>query len=93
MDNASTARARRAYYASERLGAVAGWSARLQGLCDFSGIEPNPIPVKALLEHQGIGHGLRLPLQPLSEAHRATASRIAQDVDALERSCREDIAA
>ena len=73
--------------------AAASWNARLQGLCDFSGIEPNPIPVKALLEAQGIGRGLRLPLQPLSEAHRVTASRIAQDVETLERSCREDIAA
>src|SRR5690606_22484561 len=66
--------------------AAESWNASLQGLCDFSCIEPNPIPVKALLEHQGIGHGLRLPLQPLSEVHRATASRIAQDVEALERS-------
>ena len=45
--------------------------ARLQTAYDFLGVEPNPIPVKALLARQGIGHGLRLPLLPLSTApHR-----------------------
>lgn len=73
--------------------AAASLDARLQGLYDFSGVEPNPIPVKALLEAQGFGRGLRLPLQPLSELHRATATRIALDVDALERSCRDAVAA
>ncbi|TDK28486.1 4-hydroxy-tetrahydrodipicolinate synthase [Luteimonas aestuarii] len=67
--------------------------AQLQGLYDFSGIEPNPIPIKALLERQGIGHGLRLPLQALSDIHRPTASRIARDVEALELSCRDAVAA
>ncbi len=32
----------------------------------FLGVEPNPIPVKALLHGRAIGHGLRLPLLPLS---------------------------
>jgi len=36
--------------------------ARLEDLYDFLGVEPNPIPVKALLSRFGIGHGLRLPL-------------------------------
>ena len=76
-----------------REGDAGALDARLQGLYDFSGIEPNPIPIKALLENQGIGRGLRLPLQALSEFHRATASRIAQDVEALERSCRDAVAA
>ena len=67
--------------------------AQLQGLYDFSGIEPNPIPVKALLAQQGIGHGLRLPLQSLSDMHHATASRIARDAEALELSCRDAVAA
>ena len=31
-------------------------------LYHFLGVEPNPIPVKALLALDGIGHGLRLPL-------------------------------
>lgn len=42
---------------------------RLCPLYRFLGIEPNPIPVKALLAELGIGHGLRLPLLPLSAAN------------------------
>ncbi|HEX4854196.1 4-hydroxy-tetrahydrodipicolinate synthase [Arenimonas sp.] len=51
--------------------------ARLQPVYDFTGIESNPIPVKALLARQGIGHGLRLPLLPLSAPHAALADQMA----------------
>jgi 4-hydroxy-tetrahydrodipicolinate synthase len=51
--------------------------ARLAGLYDFLGVEPNPIPVKALLAAAGIGHGLRLPLLPLAPAHSAAAAQFA----------------
>lgn len=51
--------------------------ARLAGLYDFLGIEPNPIPVKALLALQGMGQGLRLPLLPLSAAHADVARAMA----------------
>ncbi len=51
--------------------------ARLEDLYDFLGIEPNPIPVKALLTRLGIGHGLRLPLLPLSPGHNARADAMA----------------
>jgi 4-hydroxy-tetrahydrodipicolinate synthase len=51
--------------------------ARLQPVYDFCGIEPNPIPVKALLERLGVGAGLRLPLLPLSGRHRDVAGQIA----------------
>ena len=51
--------------------------ARLAPVYDFCGIESNPIPVKALLQRQGIGAGLRLPLQPLSERNREAADRVA----------------
>lgn len=47
--------------------------ARLQPLYEFLGVEPNPIPVKALLALRGIGTGLRLPLLPLSVGHRVEA--------------------
>jgi len=50
---------------------------QLQPLYDFLGVEPNPIPVKALLARQGIGHGLRLPLLPLSAGHNAQADAVA----------------
>jgi len=64
--------------------AAEAWDARLQPYHDFCGVEPNPIPVKALLQRLGIGHGLRLPLLSLSDAHHAAADHLAAAVDALE---------
>jgi 4-hydroxy-tetrahydrodipicolinate synthase len=58
-------------------GAATDLDARLQDLYDFLGVEPNPIPVKALLARQGIGQGLRLPLLPLSAPHQARAEALA----------------
>jgi 4-hydroxy-tetrahydrodipicolinate synthase len=67
--------------------------ARLRRSYDFLGIEPNPIPVKALLARQGIGHGLRLPLMPLSPQHADFAASIAEEIRGLESSCRDAFAA
>ena len=61
--------------------------AQLQPIFDFLGVESNPIPVKAVLQLQGLGHGLRLPLLPLSARHSATASAIASTVRELETAC------
>jgi 4-hydroxy-tetrahydrodipicolinate synthase len=61
--------------------------ASLQPAFDFLGIESNPIPVKAVLELQGIGRGLRLPLLPLSSAHADAAASIAATVRELESAC------
>ncbi|GAB3376331.1 4-hydroxy-tetrahydrodipicolinate synthase [Lysobacter rhizosphaerae] len=61
--------------------------AQLQPSFDFMGVEPNPIPIKALLELQGIGRGLRLPLLPLSKAYSDAASSIAATVRELESAC------
>jgi 4-hydroxy-tetrahydrodipicolinate synthase len=61
--------------------------ALLQPAFDFLGVESNPIPVKAVLELQGIGRGLRLPLLPLSSAHAETAASIAATVRELESAC------
>jgi 4-hydroxy-tetrahydrodipicolinate synthase len=58
--------------------------ARLGGLYDFLGVEPNPIPLKALLARQGIGQGLRLPLLPLSDAHTAAADTMAALCEQIE---------
>lgn len=69
------------------------WDARLRPVYDFAGIESNPIPAKAVLALQGIGHGLRLPLTPLSAEHADTTTRIAALVADLERTCREALAA
>ena len=51
--------------------------AQLTDLYDFLGVEPNPIPVKAVLARLGIGEGLRLPLLPLSAGHNARADAMA----------------
>src|SRR5690606_39246132 len=64
------------------------FDARLHSLYHFLGVEPNPIPLKALLALNGIGHGLRLPLQPLSSAHAAEAERLLADILQLEQRCR-----
>ena len=67
--------------------------ARLRRSYDFLGIESNPIPLKALLELNGIGHGLRLPLTPLSPQHADTAASIAAEIRDLESSCRDTFTA
>lgn len=69
------------------------WDARMHAVYDFMGVEPNPIPVKAILARQGIGHGLRLPLLSLSAAHAQTAATIDADVRALELECRDSLVA
>lgn len=51
--------------------------ARLQPLYDFLGVEPNPIPLKALLDRMDLGRGLRLPLLDLSPEHGPLAERMA----------------
>ena len=68
------------------------FDAHLHALYHFLGVEPNPIPLKALLELNGIGHGLRLPLQPLSSVHAAEAQRLHADIIQLEQRCRPNAA-
>ena len=63
---------------------AAALDAELAGLYRFLGIEPNPIPVKALLQRRGIGVGLRLPLLPLSPNHGGLADAMAAQAAALE---------
>ena len=51
--------------------------ARLHDLYEFTGVEPNPIPVKWLLSALGFGTPeMRLPLVPLSPAHHAKGREI-----------------
>ena len=69
------------------------WDARLRPACDFLGIEPNPIPLKAILSRLEIGRGLRLPLTPLSPVHAERAARITDQVRQLEHTCRDSVAA
>ncbi|MEN1939549.1 4-hydroxy-tetrahydrodipicolinate synthase [Luteimonas sp. MJ246] len=81
-----------------RAGDAAGCAAlggQLRALVEFCGVESNPIPVKALLARRGFGHrdGIRLPLLPLAAAHAVAADAIAADLEALEHTCRESVAA
>lgn len=69
------------------------WDARLEPLHAFCGVEPNPIPVKALLQAAGYGQGLRLPLTSLSEQHQAEAARMSALAATLEAHCRGEEAA
>ena len=64
----------------------------LQPLFDFIGCEPNPIPVKALLRHIGIGDGLRLPLTPLSLLNEGRLAPTAAAILALENECHRPVA-
>jgi 4-hydroxy-tetrahydrodipicolinate synthase len=57
----------------------------LQSLYDFTGVEPNPIPVKFLLAEMGIGSGLRLPLTTLSDAHHSLGKAFVQQIAAIEK--------
>jgi 4-hydroxy-tetrahydrodipicolinate synthase len=59
--------------------------AELQPLFDLLGVEPNPIPVKAMLAALGVCHDvLRLPLLPLSSGHRTALESCIVQVRALE---------
>ncbi|MDB6163659.1 MAG: dapA [Xanthomonadaceae bacterium] len=64
------------------------WDAQLHDAYDFLAVEPNPIPLKAILSRLGIGRGLRLPLTPLSPAHAERAARLTDWLQQLEQTCR-----
>ena len=72
---------------------AAALDARLAPLYAFAGVEPNPIPVKALLARRGIGHGLRLPLTTLAPEHADAAVRMLALADEIEQACRDTLAA
>ena len=57
---------------------------RLQGLYEFLGCEPNPIPIKAIMARLGCGVGLRLPLLPLSASLSENAENMTELCKALE---------
>jgi 4-hydroxy-tetrahydrodipicolinate synthase len=62
----------------------------LARLIDYAGLEPNPIPIKALLAGLGrIVDRLRPPLTELSAAHRATLEALLPDLAAAENAARE----
>jgi len=73
----------------DRASAVA-WDMRLQEFHAFLGVEPNPIPIKALLQRLGYGNGLRLPLTPLAQPYVEQADQLAAMALALEASSGRD---
>jgi 4-hydroxy-tetrahydrodipicolinate synthase len=66
------------------------WDERMQAFYSFLGVEPNPIPVKALLQRLGYGSGLRLPLLPLTSANVPQADRLVAAARDLEEQCRRE---
>jgi len=61
------------------------WNAKLHPLYDFLSVEPNPVPIKAIMKQFGFGHGLRLPLLPLSEQHVPASREMAALCRTLEQ--------
>ena len=58
----------------------------LRNFYDFLGVEPNPVPIKAVMQFLGFGHGLRLPMLPLSEPYRDLARQMADLCKTVEQS-------
>lgn len=65
----------------------------VRALCDqlaefyqFCTVEPNPVPIKALLHALGVGHGTRLPLVPLAPQQDAWLGQLVGRVAQLEAS-------
>ncbi len=74
------------YMSEGNFSAAQEMDAKLRNLYDFLGVEPNPIPVKALMKLLGFGHGLRMPLLPLSEAYQSQAQQMAELCKTMEQS-------
>jgi 4-hydroxy-tetrahydrodipicolinate synthase len=66
------------YITEYRMDEAIALNESLVKLYDFLGIEPNPIPIKAIMQILGYGHGLRLPLLPLSSQYEAMAQDMAK---------------
>lgn len=73
------------YIAEGNFAAAETMDAKLRNLYDFLGVEPNPIPVKALMKLLGFGHGLRMPLLPLSQAYETQAIAMAELCKTMEQ--------
>ncbi len=68
--------------------AASAFDGRLQPLYELLGIEPNPIPAKALLASlDGIADSLRLPLLPLSACHRGAVDAAIVSARQIESEC------
>ena len=76
-----------------RTAEAAALDARLQPAFAFMSVEPNPIPLKALLGRMQLGDGLRLPLTSLSPAHAGDADITTVLIQQLELACRDPLAA
>jgi 4-hydroxy-tetrahydrodipicolinate synthase len=74
------------YLAEGNFAAAEAMDSKLRNLYDFLGVEPNPIPVKALMKLLGFGHGLRMPLLPLSQVYETQAIAMAELCKTMEQS-------
>jgi 4-hydroxy-tetrahydrodipicolinate synthase len=59
---------------------------RLRELYGFLSIEPNPVPVKAIMKLMGFGEGVRLPLLPLSDDYIGRADEMTDLCKTIEQS-------
>jgi len=59
--------------------------AQLGSLYGFLGVEPNPIPIKAIMALLGFGKGLRMPLLPLSDTYALQAQQMAELCKTMEQ--------
>jgi 4-hydroxy-tetrahydrodipicolinate synthase len=60
--------------------------AKLQELYAFLNVEPNPVPIKAIMHLMGFGHCLRLPLLPLSDDYIGKADEMMELCKTIEQS-------
>ncbi len=60
--------------------------AKLQELYTFLNVEPNPVPIKAIMQLMGFGQRLRLPLLPLSDDYIGKADEMAELCKSIEQS-------
>ena len=59
---------------------------QLQELYAFLGVEPNPVPIKAIMKLLGFGRGLRLPLLSLSDDYTGKADEMTDLCKTIEQS-------
>jgi 4-hydroxy-tetrahydrodipicolinate synthase len=74
------------YIFEQNFDAALDLDSRLQELYVFLGVEPNPVPIKAIMKRMGFGRGLRLPLLPLSDDYTGKADEMADLCKTTEQS-------
>lgn len=74
------------YLEEQNVEAAQALDSRLRELYGFLSIEPNPVPVKAIMKLMGFGEGVRLPLLPLSDDYVGRADEMTELCKTIEQS-------